>query len=53
MSRLGKGEDEATAHSVAHAKEKFGRYGYARYPNLYRVMYAGAIDELYDEIDAL
>lgn len=34
-TKLGMSETEARVHSVEHVKEKFGKGGYAKYPELY------------------
>lgn len=53
--RLGKGDTrvEALPTSVQHLKEKYGRNGYAVYPEMYTRAFGDVLDAQYDEIDAL
>ena len=49
----GETPEEAAETARQHMKEKFGRNGYARYPELYREVFATELNTLWDQIDAL
>ena len=42
-----------TAEAIKHMKEKFGRYGYAKYPEVYKKFYEKELEKRYRDIDAL
>lgn len=46
-------DDERMAGVIAHLKEKFGRNGYARYPDLYIQVFGDKLKEQQTEIDQL
>lgn len=49
----GVGADEARAGAIEHIKGKFGRGGYARYPDLYEKAFGNVLEAQYEEIAAL
>lgn len=45
--------DEVEANVIYHMREKFSRFGYAKYPTLYLKVYGEEVQSIYDEIDRL
>lgn len=45
--------DDPEAAAIQHLKDKFGRNGYARYPNLYKLYFAKELEEQFNMIDSL
>lgn len=52
-SERGKNSKEAWMHAIDHMKEKFGRNGYQKLPNIYLSFYKDKILKLWKEIDHL
>jgi len=46
-------EDQRIAESIKHIKEKFGKGGYARYPDVYRRAFVGALEAQQEAIAKL
>lgn len=44
---------EARRVSELHMKEKFGRNGYARYPNMYKEAFGKELEEIWKQIDLI
>lgn len=49
----GKDDQEALIHAIDHMKEKFGRNGYQKLPNIYKSFFKNEISILWDKIDDL
>lgn len=45
--------EESRTSSIAHIKSKFGRGGYARYPEMYVKCFGDTLEKQYQEIEAL
>jgi hypothetical protein len=50
---LGMTEEAAPARAIVHIKEKYGRTGYARYPQLWREFFKDEMEAMYQEIESL
>lgn len=50
-TKEGKSPEDSLQHSVAHIKEKYGRNGTARYPELYKRFYKNELSRMYKKID--
>lgn len=48
-----KSEKAALEHSINHIYEKFGSKGYAKYPNLYHIVYGKQLSTFQAEVDLL
>lgn len=46
-------EDQLMVESIQHQKDKFGRNGYARYPEMYKRAFAEELEEMYQRIEEL
>lgn len=49
----GLGEREALVASLDHMKDKFGRDGYAKYPEMYTTVFGKELEEIYVAIDKI
>ena len=52
-TKEGKSPEDSLKHCIAHLKEKHGRDGTARYPELYRRFYKNELIRMYKKIDDL
>ncbi|MGL5312445.1 MAG: hypothetical protein ACRC92_04255 [Peptostreptococcaceae bacterium] len=40
-------------HALLHVKEKYGRNGYMKIPNMYKAFYGDKVEAMYNEVEAL